>query len=191
MRTDPKTLLRGLAKFAAVVVVAGLVGAGLGIALAKLSGNDGGATQALPAPVTATTAAPATTTAATTTAPAAAGSDDQPPRVEVLSALLGRTSDSSGRALVAARVRVTNRGQRPLAIEAPALLSGEDEVALNESADGSPNPLITSVEPGASVSGTVRFTLSPEITQRLNANPGARLRIANRTVELRLTKETP
>ncbi len=192
MQSDPKALLRGLAKFVAVVVAAGLAGAGLGIALAKLSGNGGGATAELPVAASATTATPTatpppetTTTAGTqTTAPETA--TYRAPRVEILSALIGPVSPSTGRALIAARVRVTNRGRRPLVIEAPALLSGRDEVALNESK--APNPLIRTVTPGANASGMLRFTLSPEITQRLNANLAARLRIARRTILLKLTK---
>ena len=172
-------LLRGLAKFAAVVVVAGLVGAGLGLVLAELSGNDGGETAGQAARVL--TPPPATTE---TVGPEVA--DVVGPRVEVLSALLGRTSRSTGRALVAAKVRITNRTASRVTIEAPALLSGEDEVPANESAAS--NQLLRPLAPAASATGTVRFTLSAEATRRVTANRTARLRIADQTVVLNLTE---
>ena len=87
MQTDPTALLRGLAKLVAVVVAAGLAGAGLGIALAKLSGNDGGATAELPVTASATTAtgsatpAPETTTIAGTQTTAPQTATYRAPRV--------------------------------------------------------------------------------------------------------------
>ena len=166
MRIDRQTLLRGLAKFVAVVVAAGLVGAGLGIALAKLSGNEGGET-AQSAPAT-STAPPASTTPAAVApdAPAAVA-----PRIEVLSALLGRTSQSTGRALVAARVRITNRTDSRISLDDPALLAGQDEFPPNESAAS--NSVLRPLAPAASATGTVRFVLPPIVTRRLTANPTA------------------
>jgi len=177
---DLETLLRGLAKFVGVVVVAGLVGAGVGIGLAKLSGNNGGdETQALPAAASASTTA---TVAPSTPAPAGSSA----PSVEVLSALLGRRSRSTGRALVAVRVRVTNGGGRSLAVGEPVLLSERDEVALNVDAS-SAGSLLRILAPGARAAGTLRFTLESAIAQRIAASPAAQLRIAGRVVAVRLT----
>jgi hypothetical protein len=192
-----RTLLRGLAKFVAVVLAAGLAGAGIGIVLAKLSGNDGGDTPALPAAASATSAQAAPTTQAQPPPPSAARTETTPssvakdttPSVRVLSALLGRQSYSTGRALVAARVRLTNRARRPLVVGSPALLSGQDEVPPNAPASSAATSFPRTVAPGASATGTLRFTISPEIAQRLNADlAAARLRIAKRVVALRLTK---
>ena len=172
MRTDPTTLLRGLAKFVAVVVVAGLVGAGVGIGLAKLSGNDGDGAAA-----------------ATETTPASGSSDLQRPRIDVLSALLGRVSLSTGRALVAVRVRITNHGGRSLTVGDPILLTGQDEVSPNPATTaGRADRVPRTLAAGASATGVVRFTLSRELAERLTASPTARLRIANRIVTLNLTR---
>lgn len=181
MRIDRQTLLRGLAKFIAVVVVAGLVGAGLGIALAELSGSEGEETAAPPAPATSTAALTTTSAGVASDAPAVLA-----PRIEVLSALLGRTSQSTGRALVAARIRITNGTNRRISLDNPALLTGQDEIAPNESAAG--NAVLRPLAPAASATGTVRFVLPPDVTRRLTANPTAQLRIANRTVVLNLTE---
>jgi hypothetical protein len=62
----PRMLLRGLLKFVAVVVAAGVVGAGLGIALAELSGNDDAGTAIAP-PATSTAGRDTTTAVGTTT----------------------------------------------------------------------------------------------------------------------------
>ncbi|MEA2217971.1 MAG: hypothetical protein QOJ35_597 [Solirubrobacteraceae bacterium] len=195
MRTDPATLLRGLVKLVVVVAAAALVGEGVGIGLAKLSGSDAGAAQALSSTTTATSAAapttqaqaPPTTTAATTTA-APSAANYTAPRVEVLSAQLGPRSASTGRALVSARVRVTNRTRRPLVGQAPTLLSVQDEVPVNDSGSAAPNALLRTLAPGASATGVLRFTLPSPVAQRLTAKPAARLGIAGRIVALKLTK---
>jgi hypothetical protein len=202
VRPDPQTLLRGLAKFVAVVVAAGLVGAGVGIALAKLSGNDGSDTPAIPAaastanPQTSTTADSASPTRETPPRPSTAATETtqssaattRSPSVRVLSALLGRRSYSTGRALVAVRIRVKNRAGRPLVVDGPVLLSGQDEIRTNASPTAAATALTRPVAPGASATGTLRFILPPDIAQRLHAKPAARLRIAKRTVALTLKK---
>ena len=134
---DPQLLLRGLGKFVAVVLAAGLAGAAIGIGLAELSGNGQAADPALPATTAQPTTAPTTatsTTGSTTATTVTSTSPTKPvyrvPRVQVLSARLGPVSQSTGRALVAIRVRVTNRGNRPLTTKTPALLSGDDELDL-------------------------------------------------------------
>jgi hypothetical protein len=200
VRPDPQTLLRSLAKFVAVVVVAGLVGAGVGIALAQLSGDDGSDTPASPAAVSATTAQttaadgtspttetqPRSSTAAASETTASSAATARAPTVRVLSALLGRRSYSTGRALVAVRIRVTNRAGRPLVVDGPVLLSDQDGIRPNASPSGASFP--PTLAPGASATGTLRFIIPPGIAQRLHAKPAARLRIAKRTVVLTLKK---
>jgi hypothetical protein len=189
---DPQLLLRGLAKFVAVVLAAGLAGAGIGIGLAELSGNDATTDPVLPAttaqPTTATTTG--TQTGSKTTATTATGPTKpvyRVPRVEVLSAELDSISESTGGALVAIRVRLTNRGNRALTIKTPALLSGDDEVPLGASAGDAAGPLLKAIAVGESATGVLRFSLPGAIAQRVTANPGARLRVGNRIVTVRLT----
>lgn len=193
VRTDPRMLLRGLVKFVAVVVVAGLAGAGIGIALAELSGNDGASEPLLPATSqrASTSTGRTATTTSTATSTTAAKAVYRVPRVQIAAAQLGPVSESTGRALVAVRVRVTNRGNRPLTIKTPALLSGQDEVPLGSSARDAAGALLRPIDSGATAAGVLRFTAPSDIAQRLTANPGARLRIQNRVVVLKLTTQEP
>jgi hypothetical protein len=194
-------LLRGLAKLIAVVVLAGLAGALIGIGLARLSGNDGtdagpvlpvttSATIASTTPTAAretTTGTMSTATTAGTTAPrttaAASGGDYRIPRVQVLSA---QNITATGKPRVIAKIRVTNRGRRPLTLTAPVLISISDEMPLDAARDQA-RPLLRPIAPSASATGTLRFSTPPAIAKRLTANPGARLRIAKRTLILKLT----
>ena len=202
MKNDPKILLRGLAKFVAVVVAAGLAGALLGIGLAKLSGDEDSGAAAL-APTTATigggaadTTQTVPTETETTTAPRTQ-TQTRPtttpkrsflvPRVQVLSA---RLVSLEGEAGVTVRVRVTNRGSRPLKMTGPVLKSRTDEVALDD-VGGAARPLLRTLAPDESATGTLRFSTSPAMTQRLTDNPGARLRIATRTITIKLTSAAP
>jgi hypothetical protein len=203
---NPQMLLRGFGKFIAVVVVAGLAGALIGIGLAKLSGNDASSDPAIPASTatsttpertqttarsgsTATTTTPARTTSTTTSKTSTTASDGvyRVPRVQVVSAELGPASESTGRALVAVRARVTNRGNRPLTIKTPVLVSGDDEVSLARTRRDAAGALLKPIEPGATASGTLRFTVGRAVAQRL-ADSDARLRVANRTVTVKLTQ---
>jgi hypothetical protein len=192
VRTDPRLLLRGFAKFVAVVVAAGVAGALIGIGLAKLSGDDASNDPVLPAtaPQSSTsgtqTSIISTGTQPSTTATAPAKPVYRVPRVEVLSAQLGPVTASTGRALVTVRVRFTNRGNRAVTIKAPVLLSAQDEVALGSDARSAAGALLKPIDPAKSATGTLRFDLPPAIAQRLTATPAARVRIGNRTVIVKL-----
>ena len=208
MRIPPQVLLRGFAKFVAVVVGAGLAGALIGIGLAKVSGDDGGGGPVLPTtteqasttstettesrastgtqPATRTTSTSKTSTSASRT-PAVV----RVPRVQVLSAELGEVSGESGGRLVAVRVRVTNRGRRPLTSPTPALLSGDDEVELRDSARKAAQPLLRPIAVGSSATAVVRFAVPAAIGERLAQSPNARLRIAGRAVVLKLEVAEP
>lgn len=202
MRNDPKILLRGLAKFVAVVVAAGLAGALIGIGLAKLSGDEDSGAAAL-APTTPTigggaadTTQTVPTETETTTAPRTQ-TQTQPtttpkrsflvPRVQVLSARLVAVEGEDG---VTVKVKVTNRASRPLKMTGPVLISGEDEIPLDD-VDAAARPLLRTLAPDKSATGTLRFSTSPAVTQRLTDNPGARLRIATRTITIKLTTAAP
>ena len=182
-------LLRSVGKVVAVIVAAGLAGAIIGVVLAELTGDEDTSTPAVSAPATATTtrtsATPTSTTRTQTTA--SAPSSGPVPRVRVLSARLVRRSPMTERMRLIARVRVTNRSRRPLALRAPVLLSGQDELPLDSAARDAARPLLRRLAPGASATGDLRFTTSTAVTRRLMAERRARLRIASRTVVLRLT----
>jgi hypothetical protein len=184
-------LLRGFAKFVAVVVAAGLAGAGIGVALAELAGDDSSNDASLPA--TQPTAARTQTTDSTTPTGTVATSTSptkpiyRVPRVQVLSAELGQVSESTGRAFATLRVRFTNRGNRPVTIKTPVLLSGEDEVELGSAAHDAAGRLLQPVDPSESATGVLRFRLPSAVAERVTASPGARLRMGNRTVAVRLT----
>lgn len=125
MRIPPNVVLRGLLKFVAVVLAAGVVGAGLGIALAELTGDDEAPTPLAPqidgSPGTATDTATATTATSTTGA-------RQPPqvsrttRVQIQSAVLYPASEDPQRARLVIRVRVTSRSVRPIPGRTPMLI---------------------------------------------------------------------
>ncbi len=197
-------LLRGLGKFVAVVVVAGLAGAVIGIGLAKLSGDDATSDPVLPATTAATATTPerarssTTTTPRTTSTPASTSTTSttsdgvyRVPRVQVRSAELGPTSEVTARALVAVRASVTNRGNRPLTIKTPVLLSGDDESPLGASARDAAGELLEPIAPGATATGTLRFTVTSAVADRLAADPAARLRVANRTVAVTVEPTEP
>lgn len=202
MRIELRPLLHGLAKLAAIVLAAGLGGTLVGIGLAKLSGNDGGGTSA--APVAAATTAQTTTTAASPPAgaqrlpaqpstiadpaPAAAGDFDAL-RVDVLSARLTLASPTSDRSSVVAQVRVTNPGGRSVALDPPMLVSEGNAFRLDADGGADAGSLLGTLAAGASATGLLRFTPSSKVTRRLVADPNAQLRIAGRTVALKLTAQ--
>lgn len=180
-------MLRGLGKFVLVALAAGLGGAAIGIGLAELTGDDAGTptTSAQAATTggeartetrTARTATQATPARTTTTA---ARRSTLVPRVEILSAELAEER-------VTARVRVTNRYSRPLKITTPALISGDDEVPLDDGARDGARALPTTLDPGESATGVLRFTTPSAVARRLADTPRARLKLAGRTVSLAL-----
>ena len=190
MRIDPRLLLRGFAKFVAVVVAAGLAGAGIGIALAELSGDDGSDELAVPATTPRTTRSQATDATTPTGTVATSTSPTKPvyrvPRVQILAAQLGPVSESTGGARVSVRVRVTNRGNRDLTITKPALISDDDEMQLARGAREAAGRLLRPIAPRSSATGVLRFDVPDAVAERLTANPVARLRIRNRTVAVKL-----
>jgi len=216
-------ILRGLLKLIAVVVAAGVVGAGLGIGLSKLSGDDGSpalapqtasstpstATQRTqtadtpPATRTQTTerTGTQTTTATTRTQTTSTTQTTGPrrtlvPRVQILSAVLYPAATESGRARqrarVSIRVRVTNRGADSLEPEAPVLIAGDDRVTADPRATELAGDLLEPLAPETSATGELRFEIAGAVTQRLTAQPRARLGIANRTVAVTIQiSQTP
>lgn len=184
MSRNPGKRLRGVAKLAGVVLAAGLVGAGFGIGLAKLGGDDdSGAPD-----VAATNATQTTVTAVTATTTTTASAPYREPRFEVLSAELGTPAPDTGATRLTARVSVTNRNGYPLKSRPLVLTAGQDEIPLDSAARDGARPLLRAVGPGATATGTLRFTLPAAVAQRVRDGELARLRIANRTITLRRLK---
>lgn len=107
-----------------------------------------------------------------------------PPRVDILSARLGRASPQTGRARLVVRARVTNRGDGPLEPESPVLVSGDDEVALDDAGAGI-GQLLDTLASGETAVGALRFQLPADVTRRVTRDRRARLRIAGRNVALK------
>lgn len=216
VRPDPKTIFRGFGKFIAVAVVAAAVGAGIGVGLADLTSNDTSTVAAAPAtapvtpavppagaqtapatpPVTSTTASTTATAAppATSTTPTQTQTGATPapgsrlvPRVQIASAVIGKQSTTTQHARVTAQVTVTNRYDHRLVIQPPVLLSGSDQTPLDPDARRLAEPLLITLAPGQSATGTLRFTVSGDVARRLIASPHAQLKVAGRTVSLKLT----
>ena len=195
-------LLRGFGKLIAIVVAAGLAGALIGIALAELTGGDDSSTPIASAPSTVAPAVTPTVAPLTETQTTATQTQTQPtststtiepaapvrglvPRVEVLSAQIAPLSADGGK-LVTVRVRVTNRRGRALSPEDPVLLEGPDAVPLDDGAKAAAGAVRKALEPGEPASGSLRFTVPSAIAQRIQASGKAQLKIATRTINLRI-----
>ena len=195
-------LLRGFGKLIAIVVAAGLAGALIGIALAELTGGDDSSTPIASATSTVadavtptvapltdsqtqTTATQTQTQPTSTTIEPAAPVRGLVPRVEVLSAQIAPLSADGG-TLVTVRVRVTNRRGRALSPEDPVLLVGPDAVPLDDGAKAAAGAVRKALEPGEPASGSLRFTVPSAIAQRIRASGKAQLKIATRTINLRI-----
>jgi len=195
-----RLLLRGLAKLIAVIVVAGLVGAGLGIGLSKLSGDDepagpaAEATTAVTQATTSTPAAPAETTATappiittTTPRPAAAQGADDDIQVTVGVAVLRLASTPSGKARNRARLRlsvtVRNRGSRRLVLPRPSLLAARQRVPSNPAADERGSRL-GPIAAGQTRRATLQFETAGAVTEQLTTQRKARVLIGRRSSAL-------
>jgi len=200
-RERARLLLRGLAKLIAVIVVAGLVGAGLGFGLSKLSGDDepagpaAEATTAVTKATTSTPAAPVETTATapptitTTPRPAAAGAGDDI-EVTVGVSVLHLASTPSGRARNRARlgvsVTVRNRGSRRLVLPRPSLLAARQRVPTNPAADKGGSRL-GPIAAGQTRRATLQFETAGAVTEQLTTQRKARVLIGGRSSALTVT----
>jgi hypothetical protein len=164
-----------LAKLVAVVVVAGVVGVGLGVALSTLSGGDDDpsppATSGTTATARATTSVPATTT------PAASPADDSI-EVTVGRAVLHLASTPSGkarnRARLGVRVTVRNRGTRRVVLPRPSLLTPRQRIASNPAADAGGSRL-GPIAAGQTKSVTLQFETAGAVTRQLTTQRRARV----------------
>jgi hypothetical protein len=180
-------ILRGFGKFIIVVAIAALVGAGLGVGLASLTGNGDSSTPAATATVaSATTPSTPTVARTTTTAPPTRVASGPVPRIRVISARLTSPSGASSGAQLTVRVRVTNRFNGALNQATPVLISGTDRAALDSGARSAASTLLGTLARGASATGTLRFTLTAAAAQTLRTTGHARLQVAGRAVVLQV-----
>jgi len=204
-------MMRGFGKLIAIVVAAGLAGAIIGIALAELTG---GGDSSAPIATATSTAAPASTgtgadlpgvqpesqttetepktetqtqtgPTSTTIKPAVPVKGFKVPRVEIVSAQIAPLS-SDGGTVVTVRARVTNRRGRALEPKDPVLLEGPDAIELDSDSKDAAGALRKALEPGETASGALRFTVPSAVAQRIRATGKAQLKIAMRTVNLKL-----
>jgi hypothetical protein len=195
VRPNPRVVLRGLLKFIAVVVAAGVVGAGLGIGLAELSGDDDPGTSIAPQATTAGPGTPGPTRTTPATTPA--GPRNRTTRVQIRSAVLYPASPASAqaqqRARVVVRVRVTSRSTTTIAAQVPVLLVGAEIVRNNRRAAGAAGRLLRPLRPMTSATGELHFAATGAVTRTLTTQRRARLRIAGRTVgvSIRISRRTP
>ena len=200
-RERARLLLRGLAKLIAVIVVAGLVGVGLGIGLSELTGDDepagpaAEATTAVTKATTSTPAAPVETTATapptitTTPRPAAAGAGDDI-EVTVGAAVLRLASTPSGKARNRARlgvsVTVRNRTSRRLVLPRPSLLAARQRVPTNPAADERGSRL-GPIAAGQTQRATLQFETAGAVTEQLTTQRKARVLIGGRSWAITVT----
>ncbi|MEA2143192.1 MAG: hypothetical protein QOI64_1622 [Solirubrobacteraceae bacterium] len=201
-----KRFLRGLAKFVALVLVAGGVGVVLGMGLSNLAEDDEpsatGATasvaDATPAPAAAEpTATVTTTTMATTTTsptPAPAPSPLSQIRVSVLDARLFTDSSPSGRqeqrARVTVRIRAENAGARRVTLDRPVLRVGSVRVQTDRGAEAAGSEF-DPLAAGASQTVTLHFSLAGEATPKLVRDRRARILIAGQSLAMRVKVRAP
>jgi hypothetical protein len=83
-------------------------------------------------------------------------------------------------------VRVTNRFNGALKQKPPVLVSGTDATALDAGARSGAGRLLGTLAPGASATGTLRFTLTTAAAQKLRTTGRAHLQIAGRALLLKV-----
>ncbi|MDQ3722471.1 MAG: hypothetical protein M3376_05255 [Actinomycetota bacterium] len=193
-RQRAPSLLRGLAKLAAVVVAAGGGGVAAGVGLSELKGGDGdlatsgetGPQATVPGSST-TGAAPvttSTTTATTTTSTTGGEGSLARVRVQILGAVLHPAATPSGRrrqrARIIVRARTQNSGTQPVTLARPALLVGDASFRSGPAA-GTSRTQAGELAAGESEAVTLRFELAGEATAQVTAQKRARLVVAGRS----------
>ena len=194
--------LRGLLKFAAVVLVAGAGGMGLGIAISELTGDDDAPPSVATQASTETTQAPTETAEATSSVPAATATttpdSDQDPleqvRVTVGSAVLHPAATPSGRARnrarLGVRVTVVNRGTQRVVLPRPSLLAARQRVPTNAAADA-PATHLEAIDAGQTVRVTLQFETAGAVTEQLTTQKRARVLVAGRSSPIVVTVGPP
>ena len=173
----------GLPRLSAIVISAIVAGLVVGYALATLSEDDKPDSSVVVQP------------------PAGSGSttgdgNDSTPRDAPLRAVLLPAATASGKRRRRARVEVTvslfndTERERPATAE-PSLLSGDRRVHVDPSATAGAGGLLKPLPAGARASGVLRFETAGAMTDGLIERRRAQLRIAGKTLAVRITLGEP
>jgi hypothetical protein len=183
-----RLLLLGLAKLAAVVLVAGSVGVGIGVVLAALTDEDDSAGEvSTDAPAAAQRSSPRVarripTTSTTSSASAAPGR----PQVglTVSSAVLHPAATPSGilrrRARLGVHIKVQNRGAETVVLPRPSLLAARQRIPTNPRADR-PGTALGPLDAGMTADVTLQFETAGAVTDQLTTQKTAHILVAGRT----------
>lgn len=182
-RERARLLLRGLAKLLAVVLVAGAVGALLGVGLSELSGDDEAPSATTTPPQT--KSVPTATTPGSSSQPAATATPLAKVRVRILGVVLHAASTPSGiqrqRARVAVRVRAENTGTTAVTLARPTLTAAGISIKTDPRADA-PGTNFGPLAAGETQTVTLRFETAGAQTAALMSEHRGQLRIAGRTL---------
>ncbi len=205
--------LRGLAKFIALVLVAGGIGVALGMGLSELAEDDEPAatspqttsdTAATPTPTPTPTTAPAapataptSTSTSTVASVASTGTTASPPpspaprvRISILDARLFTDATPSGRreqrARVTVRTRADNTGAQRARLDPPTLRVGSVRIRADPA-----GARFDALGAGASQTVTLHFSLAGAATPKVVRDRRARLLIAGQSLALRVKVRAP
>ena len=182
-RSIQKILPGRLAKFLAVITIAGGAGVAIGAGLSELSGGDSAI-----APVgSSASTAPIHAADARITPRGSAAVPAQPrtpASVRVLDSVLHPAGTADGqrrqRARLTVRIQAENRGNADLTPARPSLLVGRTSTETDAGADG-PGTRLGTIKPGATASVTLRFEVAGAVTEQLAAERRAVIRVAGRS----------
>ena len=194
-RERARLLLRALAKFVAVVVVAGGVGMALGIAISELTGEDDPRATISP---DATTTRQATTSAGsdrpTTSTPATSQDPFAQVNVTVRLAVLHPAATAAGtsrqRARLGVRVKLENPSTQRVVLPRPSLLAARQRTPMNALDDGARTQL-EPLDAGETVDVTMQFETAGAVTRELTTQKRARLLVGGRSSPVTVTVGTP
>lgn len=199
MNPDARSLLRGLAKFVAVVAASVLAGVALGLGLSEVSGDDGTPIASLNPPGTATGTTAAADASGESRAKATAGTSGPAgasdakgaakPRYRVLSATIEPATSASGmqrrRARVTVRLRAT-AGSEPLTLDTPTLVAGNERQPVDPNAADAAGALLKEIPAGDSATGELRFETAGALTQRMTTFKAPRLIVGPTSLRLQI-----
>lgn len=196
-RERARLWLRGFGKLAAVVLLAGAVGIGLGVAIAALTGDDADAPRAVtdaPAITASVATTPATTPSTASGRPASRPAPLRQIRASVGAAVLHPAAAAAGqrrrRARLGVSVRVENRGSERVVLERPSLLAANQRIPTNAAADA-PTTNVGPIAPGRTANAVLQFETAGAVTEQLTTQRRARLHIAGRSVALTIVVGSP
>lgn len=183
-----RRLIRGLAVAAAVIVSAGLAGAGAGLLLSKANGSDVGDVGVLTNPVATQASGGESSTAGT-----ARGTGGV--TISARDARLVPASTDAGRQRRRLSIRVTlsirNATARPLELARFQLTSGTTTVANDPRATEPANGLLGRLEPDEERVGEIRFETAGSDSGAFTAGRAVTVSAAGQSASVRLVTSSP